>query len=137
MVVTMTADHDIRNPAGLIAVERITRQIMAIPGVRMVQSASRPAGKVPDEATFSGLAGAIGRQLDTTFDSVTTQLGRVADLDAVLASVTTNIRRLSTGLQGSADGLRGMGSAAPMHEYWRLGALGSLSTILVNRRAIL
>ena len=34
-VVTIEADHDLRNPAGLIAVERITRQIMAIPGVRM------------------------------------------------------------------------------------------------------
>ena len=52
-VLTVEADHDLRNPAGLIAIERITHQIMAIPGVRMVQSASRPAGKVPDEATLT------------------------------------------------------------------------------------
>jgi RND superfamily putative drug exporter len=65
-VLTVAADHDIRNPPGLIAIERITRQIMDIPGVRMVQSASRPAGTVPDEATLSGQAGVIGHQLGDT-----------------------------------------------------------------------
>ena len=111
-MVTVAADHDIRNPAGLIAVERITRQIMAIPGVRMVQSASRPAGTVPDEATLSGQAGVIGRQFNDTLDAVTERLGRVADLDAALASMTTAVGRLSSGLQGSAAGLSEIGSAA-------------------------
>jgi len=111
-VVTISADHDIRNPAGLIAVERITRQVMAIPGVRMVQSASRPAGTVPDEATLSGLAGVIGRQLNTTFDTLTERLSRAADLDTALASMSADVGRLSGGLQSGVDGLRGIGSAA-------------------------
>ena len=92
-VVTVATDHDIRNPAGLIAVERITRGIMAIPGVRMVQSASRPAGTVPDEASLSGQAGVIGRQFNDTLDAVNERLGRVADLDAALASMTTAVGR--------------------------------------------
>jgi RND superfamily putative drug exporter len=128
-VVTVSADHDIRNPAGLIAIERITRQVMAIPGVRMVQSASRPAGTVPDEATFSGLAGVIGRQLNTAFDSVTEQLGRVADVDAVLASMTTDVRRLSAGLQGSVNGLRGIGSAAEDMRSGMAGLQTNLTTV--------
>jgi putative drug exporter of the RND superfamily len=111
-VVTVSTDHDIRNPAGLIAVERIAKQIMAIPGVRMVQSASRPAGTVPDEVTLSGLAGAISRQLDTTFDTVNDRLGRIADLDAALAAMTADVTTLSTGLQRSANGLGGIRSAA-------------------------
>ena len=80
-VVTVAAGDDIRNPAGLIAVERITRQIMAIPGVRMVQSASRPAGTVPDQATLSGQAGIIGGQFDDMVDAVTDRLGGIADLE--------------------------------------------------------
>jgi putative drug exporter of the RND superfamily len=128
-VVTVSADHDIRNPAGLIAIERITRQIMAIPGVRMVQSASRPAGTVPDEATFSGLAGVIGRQLNTAFDSVTEQLVRVADVDAVLASMTTDVKRLSAGLQGSVSGLRGIGSAAEDMRSGMAGLQTNLTTV--------
>jgi RND superfamily putative drug exporter len=111
-VLTIAADHDIRNPAGLIAIERITGQIMAIPGVRMVQSASRPAGRVPDEATLSGQAGTIGRQLSDAFDSVTDRLARVADLDSALTSMAGAVDRLAGGLQGSADGLREIGSAS-------------------------
>jgi RND superfamily putative drug exporter len=41
-IVSIETDHDLRNPAGVIAVERVTRKIMEIPGIRMVQSASRP-----------------------------------------------------------------------------------------------
>jgi RND superfamily putative drug exporter len=111
-VLTIAVDHDIRNPAGLIAIERITGQLMAIPGVRMVQSASRPAGKIPDEATLSGQAGVIGRQLNDAFDSVTDRLSRVADLDTALSSMAAAVDRLASGLKGSADGLREIGSAS-------------------------
>ncbi|KUH93822.1 RND family transporter [Mycobacterium sp. IS-3022] len=111
-VVNVAAPHDIRNPAGLIAVERITRQIMAIPGVRMVQSASRPAGTVPDEATLSGQAGIIGEQFAAKIDGLTERLGGIAELDDALASMSTAVDQLSQGLQGSAAGLRQMGAAA-------------------------
>jgi RND superfamily putative drug exporter len=120
-VVTVAADHNIRNPAGLIAVERSTRQIMAIPGVRMVQSASRPAGTVPDEATLSGQAGVIGSQFNDMVDMLTKRLGRVGELDSALASMATAVGRLSNGLQGSAAGLSEIGSAA---EDMRAGMAG-------------
>jgi RND superfamily putative drug exporter len=128
-VVTISADHDIRNPAGLIAVERISKQLMAVPGVRMVQSASRPAGVVPDEVTFSGLAGVIGRQLNTAVDSVTGQLGRIGDLDSVLGAMSSDITRLSAGLQGSASGLRGIGSAAEDVQGGMAGLQTNLTTV--------
>jgi RND superfamily putative drug exporter len=128
-VVTVSADHDIRNPAGLIAVERITRQVMAIQGVRMVQSASRPAGTVPDQATLSSMVGLIGRQLDGTFDTVTERLGRVADLDTALAAMTTDVRRLSSGLQRSSDGLRGVGAAAEDMRGGMAGLQTNLTTV--------
>jgi putative drug exporter of the RND superfamily len=128
-VLTLAADHDIRNPAGLIAIERITRQLMAIPGVRMVQSASRPAGKVPDEATLSGQAGAIGRQLNDAFDSVTDRLGRVADLDTALSSMAAAVDRLASGLKGSADGLREIGSASEDIRAGMTGVQANATTV--------
>ena len=111
-VVTVEADHDIRNPAGLIAVERITRQIMAISGVRMVQSASRPAGTVPEQATLSYQAGVIGQQFGDGFDDVLQRLRRVGDLDAILSRMTVALDQLNRGMQGSAGGLREIGSGA-------------------------
>jgi RND superfamily putative drug exporter len=111
-VVTVQADHDLRNPAGLIAVERITRQIMAIPGVRMVQSASRPAGTVPYQATLSYQAGLLGRQFGDNIDSLVQRLQRVGDLDAILSQMTVAVDQLGHGMQGSATGLREIGSGA-------------------------
>ncbi|PXX12301.1 RND family transporter [Mycolicibacterium moriokaense] len=128
-VLTVATDHDIRNPAGLIAVERITAQIMAVPGVRIVQSASRPAGEVPDEATLSGQAGTIGRQLDDAFDSVSDRLGRVAELDGALASMAAAVDRLATGLHGSADGLREIGSASDDIRAGMTGVQTNVTTV--------
>jgi putative drug exporter of the RND superfamily len=111
-IVTVEADHDLRNPAGLIAIERITRQVMAIPGIRMVQSASRPAGAVPDEATLSYQAGLIGQRFGDSIDVVVQRLRRMGDLDAILSKMTGSLDQLNRGIQGSAGGLREIGSGA-------------------------
>jgi RND superfamily putative drug exporter len=111
-IVTVQADHDLRNPAGLIAIERITRQIMAVPGVHMVQSATRPDGKVPDQATFSYQAGVLGRQFDDTVDSLTQRLGRISELDNALAQAQAAVDRLGNGLRGGGAGLADMSAAA-------------------------
>jgi RND superfamily putative drug exporter len=111
-VVTIQADHDLRNPAGLIAVERITRQIMAIPGVRKVQSATRPDGRVPDQATLTYQTGVLGRQLGDAIDSLTQRLTRVSELDDALARTQTAVDALGGGLRGGSSGLADMSAAA-------------------------
>jgi len=111
-VVTIQADHDLRNPAGLIAIERITRQIMAIPGVRTVQSASRPDGRVPDEATLSYQSGVVGRQFNEAIDSLTQRLGRIAELDSALAQTQAAVDQLGSGLRGGSAGLADVSAAA-------------------------
>jgi putative drug exporter of the RND superfamily len=111
-VVAIEADHDLRNPAGLIAIERITDQIMGVPGVRRVQSASRPDGKVPDQATLSGQAGVLGHQFGDTMDALTQRLKRVSELDSALAQTQAAVDRLGNGLRSSSAGLTDMSAAA-------------------------
>lgn len=111
-VIAVEADHDLRNPAGLIAIERITRHIMAVPGVRAVQSASRPDGKVPEQATLSYQAGVLGRQFGDTMDSLTQRLKRVSELDGALAQTQTAVDGLGDGLRGGSAGLADMSGAA-------------------------
>lgn len=111
-VVVIQADHDLRNPAGLIAVERITRHIMAVPGVRAVQSASRPDGKVPEQATLTYQAGVLGRQVGDTVDSLTQRLKRVSELDGALAQTQLAVDGLGNGLRGGSAGLAGVAGAA-------------------------
>jgi putative drug exporter of the RND superfamily len=111
-VVTVRADRDLRTPAGLIAIERITRQIMAIPGVRTVQSASRPDGRVPDQATLSYQAGLLGRQFGEAIDTLTQRLGRISELDDALARTQSAVDGLGGGLRGGATGLGDVSAAA-------------------------
>jgi RND superfamily putative drug exporter len=102
-VVTIEAPHDLRNPVGLIAVERVTRQIMAIPGVRMVQSASRPDGTVPEEATLTHQVGVLGDQLDDNIAAMTNRLSRLTELDGALGRLSTAVAQLGAGLQAGAS----------------------------------
>ncbi|OBJ11433.1 hypothetical protein A5624_13910 [Mycobacterium sp. 1482292.6] len=111
-VVAIQADHDLRNPAGLIAIERITRHIMAVPGVRAVQSASRPDGKVPEQATLSYQAGVLGRQFGDTMETLTRRLRRVSELDGALAQTQRAVDGLGNGLRGGSAGLADMSGAA-------------------------
>lgn len=111
-VIAIQADHDLRNPAGLIAIERITRHIMAVPGVRAVQSASRPDGTVPEQATLSYQAGVLGRQFGDTMDSLTQRLRRVSELDSALAQTQRAVDGLGNGLRGGSAGLADMSGAA-------------------------
>jgi putative drug exporter of the RND superfamily len=128
-VVTVAADHDLRNSPSLIAIERITRQIMAIPGVRMVQSASRPAGTVPDEATLSHQADLLGKQFGAGLDSLVNRLQRVGDLDAMLSRMAATVDQMSRGMAGSAAGLGEIGSGADDMRAGMDGLQTSITTV--------
>jgi putative drug exporter of the RND superfamily len=111
-IVTVVADHDLRNPAGLIALERISAGVMAIHGVTAVQSASRPAGRIPDEATVTHQAGLIGRQFAESVDGLTRRLQRIGDLDVTLAGMAELVAGLPGELRRSTAGFTEIGSAA-------------------------
>lgn len=111
-VLAVQTDHDVRTPAGLIAVERITREVMEIPGVRLVQSPSRPAGTVPEETTLAGQVGRVGDELAGSIDGIEDQLDGLHELDAMLTTMATALAGMRHGLQGSAAGLGEVSSAA-------------------------
>ena len=63
MVVVESA-RDLRDPAGLIAIDQVSHRLMEIPGVRKVQSAAWPAGVPWTDASLSPEAGRLADQLD-------------------------------------------------------------------------
>lgn len=109
-IVSIETDHDLRNPAGVIAVERVTRKIMEIPGIRMVQSAARPAGSLPEQAALTNQAGTIADQLDDGVAQLSKRLGAVNQLSATLDQFSSAITQLQNGLGGSVRGLGQLGS---------------------------
>ncbi|WP_102143855.1 RND family transporter [Mycobacterium hubeiense] len=111
-IVLVEADHDLRNPSGLIAVERLSRAIMAVPGVRAVQSASRPAGTRLDESTLSYQGGLIGSQLEDAMGSIGPQLDSIDQVQGTLTQLSAAIDQLESGLAGGVAGLGEVGDGA-------------------------
>ncbi len=61
------SDHDMRNSADFISLDRVARALIRLPGVAMVQSITRPLGRPLDRATlpyvFTTQGGGNGQQL--------------------------------------------------------------------------
>ncbi|EFV14384.1 RND family transporter [Segniliparus rugosus] len=111
-VVVLQSDHDMRNPQGLIALEKVARSVMAVPGVRMVQSASRPGGTVPAQAQLSDQAGVIGGRLDEQMAGLSERLASLDRLQSALSGFSSAIAKLQAGLDGSVTGLRQVNGGA-------------------------
>ncbi|QUR67530.1 RND family transporter [Mycobacterium spongiae] len=107
--VTIETDHDIRNPAGLTAIERITAAIMAIRGVRMVQSASHPTGLVSKQAAMNPSAGNIGDRLDEFSDQLASRSETFDNLETAANSMLNAVDLLQAGIQ---QGTYGVGQAS-------------------------
>lgn len=110
--VAIETDHDLRTPAGVIAIERVTRQLMSVPGVRMVQSVSRPAGTIPEQATLTGQSGTIGDQLDAGIAKLTDRLAAVDRLSPTIDQFAAAIDALESGLAQGSRGIDRFGSSA-------------------------
>lgn len=111
-IVMVETDHDIRNPTGLMAIEQITGALMTIPGVHMVQSASRLNGAVPKQATLTVPAVALGDRLEEVSAQLATQPTTFTDLDIALDEMVSALDELQDGMQNGDSGLGQVSSAA-------------------------
>ncbi|CAA0131001.1 Siderophore exporter MmpL4 [Mycolicibacterium vanbaalenii] len=111
-IVAVEADRDLRNPSGLIAIEKVSRQLMKVAGVRSVQSASRPAGRLPDEASITYQAGLIGERFDRTADSLSAQLDSADNSQQTLTRLSSAIDQLERGMSGGVAGMDQVGDGA-------------------------
>lgn len=110
-VVTIEADEDLRNPAGLTAIGRITGAIMGITGVRLVQSASHPGGMISKQASLSATGGNVGDRLDQFSDLLTAKETTFADLDTAVRELGSGLDLIQSGMQAGAYALGGVSLA--------------------------
>jgi len=100
--VLIEADHDLRRPAGLLAIDRVTRRLMEIPNVQLVQSATWPAGLPWADATLAHQLGELNRQLQSDGISALPLIGSIRQLPRTLDQLTSSIdlleQRLNTGV---------------------------------------
>lgn len=104
-VVVVKSGHDLRDPAGLIAIDAVSRRLMEIPGVRKVQSAAWPAGVPWTDASLSSAAGRLSDQLDRQAASFAPQVTAVKTLGSVLDQVSGSVNELEASVSAGVGGL--------------------------------
>jgi RND superfamily putative drug exporter len=87
-LVMIEANHDLRNPADMIVLERVARAIFHTPGIAQVQSITRPLGTPLDHSSvpFQISAQSIGQ-----IENLPYQQARAADLLKQVAEIDKSI----------------------------------------------
>ncbi len=106
-VVVVKSARDLRDPAGLIAIDQVSHHLMEIPGVRKVQSAAWPGGVPWTDASLTSEAGRLADQLDRQGATFVPQVNAIKSLASVLDQVTGTLNELeasvTTGLAGATQ----------------------------------
>ncbi len=128
-IVSIQADRDLRTPAGLITIERVTRKVLEVRGVRTVQSASRPAGTPVRQGTLTYQAGQIGEQLDGTAQSALNGMNSVDTVTATIGQLDAALDGMQRGLTGAVDGLNRVGAGSQDIGAGMTGLQGNLQSV--------
>ncbi|MCW1957319.1 MAG: RND family transporter [Mycobacterium sp.] len=106
-IMTIEADHDMRNPTDMIVLDRITKALFRIQGIAMVQGITRPLGSpiahssIPYQISMASVP--ITQNLQFLSERVGDIRGMSDDLGALIASMT-QMQNLMTQMSGSMDG---------------------------------
>ncbi|HQC78669.1 MAG TPA: MMPL family transporter, partial [Mycobacterium sp.] len=82
------SDHDLRNPASMLVLEKVAKAVFHTPGVALVQSITRPLG-TPLDHTSLGFQ--MGMQGSVQLENLPFQQARADDLAKQVAEITNSI----------------------------------------------
>src|SRR5690625_3861233 len=106
-VFLVEADHDMRNPADLIALAKLTNAVLAIPGISNVQGITRPLGAPLQQGTLTSQAGYIGQRLTQMTDMLSQRADDLLALNGEVGRLELTIeelqRALATGRAGGHE----------------------------------
>lgn len=110
----ISADHDLRNPRDLAALEQAADAVARVPGIAQVRGVTRPDGKPIDAASLGTQDGDIGRQLADAGRQVNDSRGGTQQLADGAEQVADGTHRLADDARGGLSGIdaiiRGMQS---------------------------
>ncbi|MCB0924002.1 MAG: MMPL family transporter [Mycobacterium sp.] len=84
-------DHDMRNPAGMLVLEKVAKAVFNTPGVALVQSITRPLGSPLEH---SSIPFQMSMQSTTQVETLPFQQARAEDLLSQIGEITRSIELL-------------------------------------------
>mgnify|MGYP001297363038 CR=1 FL=1 len=131
--VVLKHEEPLDNPQGMAWIERISRELLEVDGVKSVRSATRPAGEPIEDLEVSGQAGMLQEGLDQGVDGIVRVrdgLSEAADglkaSEPQLADAEQAAASLASGTAEVAEGLRQLSAGlGEIESGVRQGSLGA------------
>ncbi len=87
-VLLVEADHDLRNPADFLVLNKLAKAVLAVPGISLVQAVTRPQGTPIDHATIPYM---LSMQMAGMQQSMQFQKERLKDMRRAADELATTI----------------------------------------------
>lgn len=115
-LVLIESDHDLRNSADFIVIDKIAKAIFRVPGISRVQTITRPSGKpiefstIPAQLSLSGVNQQLNRkyledrmddmlvqadEMQTTIDTMTRMMSLMGEMSATTSSMVAKTRTMT------------------------------------------
>ena len=115
-LVLIESDHDLRNSADFIVIDKIAKAIFRVPGIGRVQTITRPSGKpiefstIPAQLSLSGVNQELNRkyledrmddmlvqadEMQTTIDTMTRMMSLMGEMSATTHSMVEKTKDMS------------------------------------------
>ena len=115
-LVLIESDHDLRNSADFIVIDKIAKAIFRVPGIGRVQTITRPSGKpiefstIPAQLSLSGVNQDLNRkyledrmddmlvqadEMQTTIDTMTRMMSLMGEMSATTSSMVAKTKTMT------------------------------------------
>ncbi len=133
--VLITADHDLRNPKDLAAIEQASAAVARVPGVTSVRAVTRPTGTTIEQASLGNQAGLIGNRLASARDQLNAGKAGATKLVAGAGQLHTGANGLARGAASAVTGAdQLLGGVEHLHRGLQKLASGSGSAATGSRQ---
>ncbi|ASF06965.1 hypothetical protein NBRGN_072_00580 [Nocardia brasiliensis NBRC 14402] len=128
-ILLVQSDHDLRNPADLVALAKLTNAVVKVPGVSAVQGITRPLTTPLELGTLTGQAGYIGSRFTQMKDMLTPRLDDLTTLAGRIDQLNLTIKGLETALATGQQGFGQVNTSAAAMQSAVSGVVDKLDTL--------
>lgn len=93
-IVYVKADHDMRNTADMISLDRVAKAITRTPGVALAQSVTRPNGRPLEHASLPYAFGSQGTKLGENIGFLRDRIADIGTLSSKTGNILESTKRL-------------------------------------------
>ena len=109
-ILMIEADHDLRNPADFLVLNKLAKAVLAVPGISKVQAVTRPEGTPIPHTTIPYMLGMqqAGQQQfmafqQKTMDDMLDQVGKIDQAVAIMKRMYSLMQQLVTTMNSMVD----------------------------------